>query len=526
MGIKDTIYKLRTKAKMSQEQFAALFQVSRQSVQKWESGTSVPELSKIIEISKYFDISLDAMILNRDNRVTEELKYNKEMKPQYSNMHDWEFYTSDILTEYQQSVDEGLNIETYKDIFETVARLPKNEIKKKFGDILFEVVINSKPKDDYKYIEPSDIDGIKALRKEYYTADKVDENLLTSKLHGAWIGRICGCMLGKTVEGMRTNELVPFLKETGNYPMHRYIYKTDINNKMCTKYSYSLANRPYADEIDGMPVDDDTNYVVLAQIIIEKYGKNFTPYDVSRAWLDYQNKDAYCTAERVAFCNFVKGYEPPESATYKNPYREWIGAQIRGDYFGYINPGNPGLAAEMAWRDASVSHIKNGIYGEMFVSAMLAVAAVTNNIEVIILGGLAQIPYTSRLYEDIMLVLNGFKSGVSQGECFKNIHKKYDEYTSHGWCHTNPNAMIVAASLLYGGGDYGKSVCMAVETGFDTDCNGATVGSILGMANGIDSIAECWTKPINDTLHTSIFGVGTVKISDRVKMTMEHIKLP
>ena len=87
MRIKDTIYKLRTKAKMSQEQFATLFQVSRQSVQKWESGTSVPELSKIIEISKYFDISLDAMILNRDNRVTEELKYNKEMKPQYSSSY-------------------------------------------------------------------------------------------------------------------------------------------------------------------------------------------------------------------------------------------------------------------------------------------------------------------------------------------------------------------------------------------------------------------------------------------------------
>ena len=84
--------------------------------------------------------------------------------------------------------------------------------------------------------------------------------------------------------------------------------------------------------------------------------------------------------------------------------------------------------------------------------------------------------------------------------------------------------MIVAASLLYGNGDYGKSICMSVETGFDTDCNGATVGSILGMANGINSIPEYWTKPINDTLHTSIFGVGTVKISDRVKMTMAHIK--
>ena len=83
--------------------------------------------------------------------------------------------------------------------------------------------------------------------------------------------------------------------------------------------------------------------------------------------------------------------------------------------------------------------------------------------------------------------------------------------------------MIVVAALLYGKGDFGKSICLAVEAGFDTDCNGATVGSVLGMANGIESVSDYWKKPINDTLHTSIFGVDTVKISDRVKQTMEHI---
>ena len=83
--------------------------------------------------------------------------------------------------------------------------------------------------------------------------------------------------------------------------------------------------------------------------------------------------------------------------------------------------------------------------------------------------------------------------------------------------------MIVAASLMYGEGDYGKSVCMAVETGFDTDCNGATVGSVIGMAKGTSGIPEYWTKPVNDSLKTSIFGVGTVKISDCAKKTMEHI---
>ena len=85
--------------------------------------------------------------------------------------------------------------------------------------------------------------------------------------------------------------------------------------------------------------------------------------------------------------------------------------------------------------------------------------------------------------------------------------------------------MIVAASLLYGGGDYGKSICMAVETGFDTDCNGATVGSILGMANGIDSIDMVWQKPINNKLHTSIFGVDTISVTDALEKTMKHINL-
>ena len=523
MRLGNAINKLRNDAHLSQEQFATLFGVSQQSVQKWENGDSVPELNKIIKISKHFGVSLDALILENDNRIVEEMKGTNQIKPQYANIHDWEFYSSNLLTEYQQSIEEGLDIEAYKDVFSAVSRLPKDERKKKLGDILFDVVISANQKEGYPYMEPSDLETIRDLRTPY-SYKKNNTVKLENRIHGAWMGRVCGCLLGKTVEGIRTDELIPFLKETGNYPMHRYILYSDLDKVDLNKYKFGFHSRCYADTASGMPVDDDTNYTVLYQEVIEKYGRDFTPFDVSRAWLAYQPKDAYCTAERVAFCNFVKGYEPPESAIYKNPYREWIGAQIRADYFGYINPGNPALAAEMAWRDASISHIKNGIYGEMFVAAMLAVAAETNNIKDIILGGLAEIPHTSRLYKEIISVLHGFEDGVSQSECFKVIHKKYDEHSAHDWCHTISNAMIVAASLLYGQGDYGKSICIAVEAGFDTDCNGATVGSVLGMANGIESIPDCWTKPINDTLHTSIFGVNTVKISDRVKLTLEHIK--
>ena len=517
------VYKIRNEAKLTQAQFSELFGVSQQAVQKWESGAAVPDIEKIIRIAKYFDVSLDALVMGNETRIVEEMNKTETLKPQYQSVHVWESYASNLITEFNQSVEEGLDIEAYKEVFQSVSLLPNGEIKKKLSDVLFEVVISAKPKEGYSYVEPSDIEQIQMMRKGVEAPMPYDRSAIEDKVLGAWTGRICGCMLGKTVEGARTNELVPFLKETDNYPMHRYILRADLAKTDTAKYKYNFTGRVYADDIDGMPIDDDTNYVVLAQKVIEKYGRDFTPFDMSRAWITYQSKDAYCTAERVAFCNFVNGYVPPQSALYKNPYREWIGAQIRGDYFGYINPGNPKLAAEMAWRDASISHVKNGIYGEMFVAAMIAVAAVSNNIEEIILGGLGEIPSTSRLYEGIMKILDAYKGGMSQEDCFALIHREYDEYTGHGWCHTISNAMVVAASLLYGEGDFGKSICMAVDTGFDTDCNGATVGSILGMANGIRSIDDRWKTVFNDTLHTSIFGVGSVKISDCARKTLEHI---
>ena len=266
MNIGNTIYQLRTAAKLSQEQFAELFHVSRQSVQKWECGTAQPELDKLVRIAKHFDVSLDALILGNDNRVVEEMQHSKTVRPSYANMHDWEFYSSNLKTEYRQSVEEGLDIEPYEALFDAVRMLPKNEIKKRLGDILFEIVLHAKQKEGYPYMEPSDLDGIRALRRPHTVDGRVDTAQTEDKISGAWLGRICGCMLGKTVEGIRTNELVPFLKESGNYPMHRYIYRSDLKEGVADKYRFPLKGRPYADEIDGMPVDDDTNYVVLAQM--------------------------------------------------------------------------------------------------------------------------------------------------------------------------------------------------------------------------------------------------------------------
>ena len=116
-----------------------------------------------------------------------------------------------------------------------------------------------------------------------------------------------------------------------------------------------------------------------------------------------------------------------------------------------------------------------------------------------------------------------YNSGVSQSDCFHDIHQRWDEHSGHDWCHTISNAEIVVASLLYGNNDYARSICMAVETGFDTDCNGATVGSVLGMKNGIRSIGKEWIAPVNGKLSTAIFGIDTIDIAVLIEKTMQHI---
>ena len=81
MQLGEKINKIRTQAKLTQAQLSEMLGVSQQSVQKWESGRTTPDLEKIVMISKHFDISLDAFLLGNDNRLVEEMKQTQSLKP-------------------------------------------------------------------------------------------------------------------------------------------------------------------------------------------------------------------------------------------------------------------------------------------------------------------------------------------------------------------------------------------------------------------------------------------------------------
>jgi hypothetical protein len=272
-----------------------------------------------------------------------------------------------------------------------------------------------------------------------------------------------------------------------------------------------------------MPEDDDTNYTVTGLAVVRTHGPDFSSEDVADFWLRNIPLLHTCTAERIAYRNVATMVLPPESASFRNPYREWIGAQIRADAFGYLNPGDPAAAAEWAWRDARLSHIKNGIYGEMWAAATIAAAFCTDDPKEAMLAGLAQVPENSRLVQSIDKVIEWHEAGVAFDDASERVHAEWDEHRGHDWCHTISNAMIVAIGLLWGEGDFALSICRSVQPCFDTDCNGATVGSIMGALLGHDALPEPWLSPMKDTLITGVAGYHQVSISEMAELTQSMI---
>jgi hypothetical protein len=369
--------------------------------------------------------------------------------------------------------------------------------------------------------EPSDLAGIQAARPP---APALPPLRLTAaeqrdKVAGAWLGRIAGCLLGKPIEGWHSTALWPYLKESGHWPLAGYLH--DHQPTAAQRATYRMrAGWPFFGAMDAAPEDDDTNYTTLGLAVMRQHGHAFTPCDIAAAWLQQLPLLHTFTAERIAYRNLAQMVPPPQSARHCNPYREWIGAQIRADFFGYVAPGDPARAAAYAWRDACVSHIKNGIYGELWVAAMLAAAWTTADLRLVLEAGLAQIPARCRLAAAVRETMAWHAGGVLYDEAVARLHQRWDERRAHHWCHTISNAQIVTLGLLYGEYDYGRSVCRAVQPCFDTDCNGATVGSIIGLMHGAQRLPERWTAPLHGTLRTGLADYLRVPIAHLVDETL------
>ncbi len=194
---------------------------------------------------------------------------------------------------------------------------------------------------------------------------------------------------------------------------------------------------------------------------------------------------------------------------------EQIGGQIFIDTWGLVSPGNPDQAARFAKEAASVTHGGNGIYGGIFVAVCISYAFIEKDIRKIIEKGLSYIPADCEYTRVVRKVMEFYDAHPENWhDCFRYIFENfgYDKYP--GICHIIPNIAVMILSLLYGEGDFSRTLSICNMCGWDTDCNVGNVATIMGVRNGLEGIEyEKWRKPINDFLACSSV-IGSLNLMD------------
>jgi ADP-ribosylglycohydrolase len=384
---------------------------------------------------------------------------------------------------------------------------------------LLGLVEHTSRREDWSYKEPSQLDEIKATLVQPVPLPRLElgEDELRDRLQAAWLGRCAGCNLGKPVEGWSRSAIRDYLLEANAYPLTDYF---PVLNPMPPEFTL---NECWPETTRGnirfMARDDDIDYTILCLHVLETYGFDFKTEDVGQEWLmHFPFLDVY-TAERAAYRNLIYGLRPPSTAIFHNPYREWIGAQIRADMWGYVSPGDPYRAIELAYKDAALSHTQNGMYGELWSAALIAAAFVAPNMRIALEAALACIPPGSRLAEAIRDVFTFYDRRLDWETARDNIDKRY--YGQYFWIHTINNAALVVAALLWGDGDFTRTVGLAVQGGLDSDCNGATAGSVFGAMHGVSALPIRWIEPLHDHIRSAVTGYDNSRISELAERTLK-----
>jgi len=363
--------------------------------------------------------------------------------------------------------------------------------------------------------EPDGFDEILAAADP---APRREPGDLPARIAGAWLGRAAGCVLGKPVENIPREGIRAIAQATGNWPVRGWFTAAGLPDEVSGQWPWNRASRTtsLAENIDGIPEDDDLNFTMLGVALLERCGTGFDALDVAKIWLDYMPPGRIFTAERVAMRNLLEAHLPPETATRRSPPVR-VDAEPGADPLAErIAPGDPTAAARMAWEDARVSHTGNGVYASMFMAAAHAASLTGASPAACADAGLSVVPAGSRLAE----ALRTARELAPGRDWEETVDGLYERYGTYHWVHAINNTALVAAALYACDDDFSGAISAVVQGGWDTDTNGAAVGSIVGAAVGVAGIEERWSAPLGGRFTSSLPGFDGITLDELVQRTI------
>ena len=286
------------------------------------------------------------------------------------------------------------------------------------------------------------------------------------KVLGCWTGKNIGGTLGAPMEGRRETFDV-----TG--------YVQDLRGNPAPNDDLDL-------QLVWLRAVEDHGIYNLNERILGEYWLRF----ITGPWNEYG----------IGKFNMVNGLLPPLSGFCSNDqWKNSNGAWIRSEIWACLFPGEPDEVASFAWMDACVDHADDGIYAEIFTATLEAAAFVENDVDKLIDIALARIPADCRVARSVGIARAEFAAGSDWKTTRERI---VEDSRDLGWFQAPANVAFAVVGLLWGRGDFGRSICIAVNCGDDTDCTGATCGAVLGIILGRSRIPETWTAPIGEGIKT------------------------
>ena len=319
---------------------------------------------------------------------------------------------------------------------------------------------------------------------------------LKDKIYACWLGKNIGGTLGAPYEGTKD-----FLDVKG---------------------FASQAGKP-------LPNDDlDLQLIWLAAV--ERCGySRVNARSLGEFWLAFITP--HWNEYGIGKANMKLGLMPPLSGDYQNSWKHSNGAWIRTEIWACLNPGRPDIAAKFAIEDACVDHgTGEGTYAATFVAAMQSAAFTLGDVRVCIDVALSKIPDSCRMAQSIRLALSCYDEGISLREARDRIQQSNADI-GDGWFEAPTNVSYAVLGLLYGEGDFKKSILFATNCGDDTDCTAATVGATLGILHGTAGLPKDWCAHIGDEIITVSIDKGTIRdipatcreLTDRVMAQTELV---